>query len=477
MDRSLVRMLAASVAFVRHGHGMIFSSALTIGTGRRWCMSSHRHLKQGGCKSSQLLLVSSSLLSSSVVRQQSTSLHVQSSSSSTSASSIWYSDPKLNRGDVPFTPPNDINFSSPESARFLLLQDGERAVCHLTSVSGELKEGKISPLFLTFDQVQSMMGEQFMNDLLGRGEHMSGDGVCSSLIWLGNHDSENGNDTDNSQRQYWAIYNGAKNSEDILNNDTLQNAARENISNNDNEDGVNVHLLPLREFGDRISNSQDAAIHSIANGLIEFHKSHKFCSTCGSQTIIQKAGVSRLCSNNKRNGGSCTAPSIYPRIDVASIMLITSPCENYALLGRKASWPSGRYSTLAGFLEIGETLEECCARETLEESGISVDKNSISFVRSQPWPFPRSLMAGFRARAHKDQELEDSQRSLPKIDFDEKEMEDVQWFRRDFVAERLDGGSTALLYDPTDKEKEFHIPGKASLARSLITSWALENDF
>lgn len=86
-------------------------------------------------------------------------------------------------------------------------------------------------------------------------------------------------------------------------------------------------------------------------------------------------------------------------------------------------------------------------------------------------------MVGFRARAKSSWGVEDADAdadALPKINIDEKEMEDVQWFHRKFVAERLEGGSTALMYNPTEKEQEFHIPGKASLARLLITQWALE---
>ena len=147
-------------------------------------------------------------------------------------------------------------------------------------------------------------------------------------------------------------------------------------------------------------------------------------------------------------------------------MLITTQCQQYALLGRKANWPKGRYSTLAGFSEVGETLEQCCARETFEESGVHVDRSSVRFVCSQPWPFPRSLMVGFRAEA-KDTEK-------PTICIEELEMEDIQWFHKDYVRERLEGGSTAMTFAPNEREREFHIPGPSSLARILISEWANE---
>lgn len=224
--------------------------------------------------------------------------------------------------------------------------------------------------------------------------------------------------------------------------------------------GTTCHVQPLREFGDELESTVDAGILATANGLVEFHKSHSFCSNCANQTTIAKAGACRTCSGCKRR--------IYPRMDLASIMLITSSCGNYGLLGRKKSWPKGRYSTLAGFAEVGETIEDCCIRETLEESGVIVDPTSVTFVASQPWPFPQSLMVGFRGRAYPQEQ------GLPRIEVNVDEMENVQWFSREYVRERLEGGSSALGYNPTTKEEEFHIPGRSSLARLLITQWANE---
>lgn len=380
---------------------------------------------------------------------------------------IWYTDPDLKRSDLP---------SKNSECRYIITTRGERKVCHLHAYDpDEQKQEKqmIKPVFLEGEQVEAILGDEIFHNLCENFEVIVDGNKQISMIWLGNHNNTDDEDSNIEQGlncvEYWAICSDSD--LDVINSEELEKAARKNLDS----DKLSLEFLPLREFGDQIVDYQDAAIHSIANGLIEFHKSHKFCSACGSPTILQKAGSSRQCSNSKRRGGTCTAPSIYPRIDVASIMLITSPCENYALLGRKASWPSGRYSTLAGFLEIGETLEECCARETLEESGVTVDKDSMQFVRSQPWPFPRSLMVGFRARAEdKFHDRDGAKPSLPEIDFDVNEMEDVKWFHRDFVAQNLDGGSTAINYIPTNEESEFHIPGKASLARHLITTWALE---
>jgi len=362
----------------------------------------------------------------------------------------------------------------------------------------------IRSLFLNYDQVSGVLGDELLTRLINEGGEMTmggnedekdDDGNTNTimLVWIGEYDGV----------QHWvlslptnftpptSIHNADSSSsehsdvnDDNKDNDILQSISNILLHESKASPPPQLALQPLREFGDIIPASHEAAIHGTANALLEFHYSHPFCPQCGKPTILQKHGSSRICSNNKTRGGTCRSRSIYPRIDIASIMLVTSNCGRFALLGRKANWPKGRYSTLAGFLEVGETMEQCCRRETWEESGVEVDLDSVEFVQSQPWPFPRSLMIGFRARAKPVVAEEgdadggtsdDSERILlPKIEIEELEMEDIRWFHRDFVAKRLGGGSTALSYIPTDDEEEFHIPGKASLARSLITQWAME---
>mmetsp|Transcript_55049 Transcript_55049/g.133732 ORF Transcript_55049/g.133732 Transcript_55049/m.133732 type:complete len:390 (-) Transcript_55049:714-1883(-) len=310
------------------------------------------------------------------------------------------------------------------------------------------------------------------------------------LMWVGSHDDTN----------YWAVHLWTDDDNDESADSSsklLQPLAR------------STYLCkPLREFGDTIVSSFHAGIAATANGLIEFHKAHKYCTLCGSLTIPAKLGSCRQCTNskmmpsssssssssktNRESGNSegmektCKSRSVYPRIDVATIMLITSPCNNYALLGRKKFWPKGRFSTLAGFCEVGETLEECCIRETYEESGVQVDESSVRFVASQPWPFPRSMMVGFHARAKHAPTTptatthtnNDSSSLLPQIVVDTNEMEDIQWFKKDFVRRGItsSAGSTALTFQPDDVESIFHIPGRSSLARVLISQWAMEED-
>jgi ADP-ribose pyrophosphatase YjhB (NUDIX family) len=258
------------------------------------------------------------------------------------------------------------------------------------------------------------------------------------------------------------------------------------------------------------------------------------------------------CSNE-----DCKASS-YPRIEPATMNFVTDQTNRYTLLGRKATWPEKRYSCLAGFLEVGETLEQCVVRETYEESGVRLYEDSIVYAGSQPWPFPSSLMVGYRAVAaggnsgrdveeEEEEEEEDLQagklvvedstsngaaggvqeiilgmgrggtsvnaegavvldtvlsprsatgqkggeeewqerrrrRALPTINFDATEMDDVAWFSRDQVREALSRsrGSTSLGHDLgfTEAEKSdhglLHFPGPSSMARVMLTMWALE---
>lgn len=306
------------------------------------------------------------------------------------------------------------------------------------------------PLYLSAGQLEAIVSSTITS------KDSDADSSDPLVLWVGNYDN----------LDYWAVYLKGI---DVVTDDEEEPKTKllsvlEEVCATDSEQST-IDCKPLREFGDSLEHSHDAGILATANGLVEFHKSHLFCSRCGGSTEASKAGASRTCTQCRR--------SVYPRIDSAAIMLVTSPCENYALLGRKRAWPSGRYSTLAGFCEVGETLEECCQRETFEESGVAVEPKSVRFVASQPWPFPRSLMIGFRAMAKIP--LSDAS-SLPDVIVDTNEMEDIQWFKKDFVKEHLSlSGSTALNFQPNEKEKQFHIPGKASLARYLITEWANED--
>jgi len=340
------------------------------------------------------------------------------------ASNPWYSDASLKRDREKVMDRRETKWESVsmETSRFILVTD--EGMYHERM---ESETSVPSPLFFTFEEVSALVGKDRLKESLQSSDKNN------LLAWVGEHDNQD----------YW-VYATEKVDLDKI---RAQNNAKINVAG-------------LREFGDSLLNMTDAAILGTCNGLVEFHKSHSFCSKCGNPTRTSKAGGSRKCTSK-----ICGA-SVYPRIDTAAIMIITTQCENYALLGRKSNWPQGRYSTLAGFAEIGETMEQCCVRETLEESGIVVDPGSMTFVCSQPWPFPRSLMVGFRAKAQEP--------GQPSIRIDELEMEDIRWFPREYVRERIEGGSTAMNFQPNEKESEFHIPGPASLGRMLITQWANE---
>lgn len=333
----------------------------------------------------------------------------------------WYSDASIDRDRSHVLKGREADWETirSENARFIMqTADG---MCH------QQIDSSPAPLLWTYSQLEELIGRTVLE------QSTTGDDIGKLLAWVGKHEGQN----------YWVCYNTQISHEQIL------------------QKYPHAKIAGLREIGDSLLSSIDAAILATCNGLVEFHRSHPFCSRCGSKTRTSKAGGSRKCTSE-----ACGA-STYPRIDVAAIMLVTSRCGEYALLGRKAFWPKGRYSTLAGFAEIGETMEQCCARETFEESGVKTDPSTIEFACSQPWPFPRSLMVGFRAKAQES--------GLPEIQIEEDEMESVRWFRKDYVRQRVDGGSTALSYEPAEKEQEFHIPGQASLARLLITQWVKED--
>jgi NAD+ diphosphatase len=158
-------------------------------------------------------------------------------------------------------------------------------------------------------------------------------------------------------------------------------------------------LLPVEEAG----------LLGYARALVSWRRRHRFCGTCGAKTVSAKSGHVLVCSN-----AQCRTEQ-FPRVDPAIIVLVSDG--ERALLGRQASWPAGRYSTIAGFVEPGESLEDAVAREVLEETGIEVD--AIEYHSSQPWPFPASLMLGFTAHA-----------LTSEVHLKDRELEDARWFTR-----------------------------------------------
>jgi NAD+ diphosphatase len=155
-----------------------------------------------------------------------------------------------------------------------------------------------------------------------------------------------------------------------------------------------------------------AGLLGYAKAMVNWRRTHRHCGRCGALTVPAKAGHVLVCTNP-----TCRHEQ-FPRIDPAIIVLVIDG--DRVLLGRQASWPAGRYSTIAGFVEPGESLEDAVAREVHEETGIRVD--GIEYHSSQPWPFPSSLMLGFTARAVSHD-----------IHLRDLELEDARWFTREDI--------------------------------------------
>lgn len=175
-------------------------------------------------------------------------------------------------------------------------------------------------------------------------------------------------------------------------------------------------------------------VHAVA--LAQWHEGHRHCPRCGGRLESAAAGHVLTCTECGRQQ--------FPRTDPAVIMLVTDE-DDRALLGRQPSWPEGRYSTLAGFVDPGESLEDAVRREVAEEVGVVVEE--VAYFGNQPWPFPASLMVGFIARA-----------VTTDITVDGEEISDARWFTRSQVLEEAQAGTLLL-------------PGGISISRSLVVAW------
>ena len=209
--------------------------------------------------------------------------------------------------------------------------------------------------------------------------------------------------------------------------------------------------LTLRDIGPR-ADDLEAGLLTAAVALEQWHQRHTHCPQCGTPTVEANAGWTRTCPND----GS----EHFPRTDPAVIMLVHDGADR-ALLGRGPQWGEGRFSTLAGFVEPGESLEAAVAREVVEEVGVAV--GDIRYVASQPWPFPASLMLGFTARVTGDVALH----------LDPVEMAEAGWFTRDEVRQARDW--TDAESPPIPGTRLRAIPPHLSISRYLIDGW-LEED-
>ncbi|MGH7037508.1 MAG: NAD(+) diphosphatase [Stellaceae bacterium] len=201
--------------------------------------------------------------------------------------------------------------------------------------------------------------------------------------------------------------------------------------------GVTLRFADLRQIG-AIIERREGALLAFARAMSYWHARHRFCGVCGRPTRSEEAGHMRRCTDP-----GCAAMH-FPRTDPAVIMLVTDG--ERALLGRNRNFPlPGMYSTLAGFVEPGESLEDAVAREVGEETGIRV--GPVIYHSSQPWPFPANIMLGFFARA-----------VSTEITVDLGELADARWFTRDYLRSHRD-------------DDEFRLPHRDSIARRLIEDW------
>ncbi len=194
----------------------------------------------------------------------------------------------------------------------------------------------------------------------------------------------------------------------------------------------------LVRVGARI-NRNHGALLAYARAISFWHRSHRFCGTCGSPTSCGLGGHLLVCSRE-----DCKKQH-FPRMDPAVIVLVSNG--EKCLLGRHARWREGLYSTIAGFVEPGETLELAVAREVEEETGVRVDPARVTYHSSQPWPFPCSLMLGFTAHAE-----------IQEIRLDTEELEDARWFTADEIREAKAGGI-------------YQLSSRFSIAYRLIDDW------
>lgn len=195
----------------------------------------------------------------------------------------------------------------------------------------------------------------------------------------------------------------------------------------------------LRTVGAALDD-HDAGLLVHAVGLTNWHAAHPRCARCGAATEVVRGGSVRRCVQD----GS----EHFPRTDPAVIVLVHDGGDR-CVLGRQPSWPPDRYSTLAGFVEPGESAEQAVVREVREESGLGV--RDVRYVASQPWPFPSSLMLGFTAVCDAD--------AVPRMP--DGELADVRWFSRDQLrAAHSWGGGPGL-----------QLPGGVSIARHLVDGW------
>ncbi len=205
------------------------------------------------------------------------------------------------------------------------------------------------------------------------------------------------------------------------------------------ESALDAQRMGLREAGLRLP-ADEAGLFAYAKGLAHWQRETQFCTRCGSPLQLVSSGHRARCTN------PVCGHLHFPRTDAAIIVIVEH--KGACLLGRQASWPKGRYSTLAGFIEPGEALEDAVRREVAEESGVIV--GDVHYHSSQPWPMPASLMVGFTATAISSE-----------IRLRDGELEDARWFTPQQIIDGLADGSLGT-------------PTRLSVSYQLLSHWLRE---
>ena len=192
----------------------------------------------------------------------------------------------------------------------------------------------------------------------------------------------------------------------------------------------------LREVGGNLD-AEDLTLAMHAVGLANWHENHTHCSKCGAQTVSDLGGSVRVCVEDSTQH--------HPRTDPAVIVLVRDE-DDRILLGHQPIWPEKRFSTFAGFVETGESFEECVSREVFEEAGIY--PSQVKYITSQPWPFPASIMIAFEAISDRPEDARP----------DGQEITEVRWLSRDEMKQAVASG-------------EILLPPGISVARRMIEAW------
>jgi NAD+ diphosphatase len=197
----------------------------------------------------------------------------------------------------------------------------------------------------------------------------------------------------------------------------------------------------LREVGGNLD-ADELALGMHAVGLANWHVTHTHCARCGAKTVSDFGGTLRVCPEDSTQH--------HPRTDPAVIVLVKDR-DDRILLGHQPIWPDKRFSTFAGFVETGESFEECVSREVFEEAGVYL--TDINYLTSQPWPFPASIMIAFEAITHRPEEARP----------DGTEISEVRWFSRDEMKRAI-------------ATQDILLPPSISVARRMIETWYTQVD-